>query len=191
MPSWPTICCMRLSVRSLSVSANFTTRLEEAPCGGRKRQGEEEGDGQTRGPPRPPRGHPRLKGGQLCHEECSEFGVTAEADQLGQLRDLSCHPGLRTVRLGVGPWGKILTGESRVGIAARNKAPYIQDQTCCWSSKCRCGNLCPLSHSISSEHLIHKQCHPTLRPPAHPHSLWTQSGLQQLPCDPKRNIPAL
>lgn len=38
MPSWPTICCMRLSVRSLSVSANFTTRLEEAPCGGRSRE---------------------------------------------------------------------------------------------------------------------------------------------------------
>lgn len=28
----PTICCILLSWRSLSVSANFTTKLEEAPC---------------------------------------------------------------------------------------------------------------------------------------------------------------
>lgn len=43
MPSWPTICCMRLSVRSLSVSANLTTRLEEAPCKGSRKQGGKEG----------------------------------------------------------------------------------------------------------------------------------------------------
>ena len=43
MPSWPTICCMRLSVRSLSVSANLTTRLEEAPCKGSRKQGRKEG----------------------------------------------------------------------------------------------------------------------------------------------------
>lgn len=31
MPSWLATCCMRRSPRSFSVSANFTTRLEEAP----------------------------------------------------------------------------------------------------------------------------------------------------------------
>lgn len=31
IPSWPAIWCIRRRVRSLSVSANLTTRLEEAP----------------------------------------------------------------------------------------------------------------------------------------------------------------
>lgn len=29
---WPAICCMRRNCRSLSVSANLTTKLEDAPC---------------------------------------------------------------------------------------------------------------------------------------------------------------
>lgn len=40
IPSCPTICCIRRRVLSLSVSANFTTRLEEAPYA--QREGTEE-----------------------------------------------------------------------------------------------------------------------------------------------------
>lgn len=29
---WPAICCIRRNCRSFSVSANFTTKLEDAPC---------------------------------------------------------------------------------------------------------------------------------------------------------------
>lgn len=29
---WPAICCIRLNCRSFSVSANFTTKLDDAPC---------------------------------------------------------------------------------------------------------------------------------------------------------------
>ncbi|TNN80977.1 hypothetical protein EYF80_008633 [Liparis tanakae] len=32
MPSWEATCCILLSPRSFSVSANFTTRLDDAPC---------------------------------------------------------------------------------------------------------------------------------------------------------------
>lgn len=39
MPSWPAIWCILRRVRSLSVSANFTTRLEDAPW--RYKQGEQ------------------------------------------------------------------------------------------------------------------------------------------------------
>lgn len=34
MPSWLATCCIRRRPRSFSVSANFTTKLEEAPCKG-------------------------------------------------------------------------------------------------------------------------------------------------------------
>lgn len=32
MPSWEATCCILLRPRSFSVSANFTTRLDDAPC---------------------------------------------------------------------------------------------------------------------------------------------------------------
>lgn len=53
MPSWVATCCIRRRPRSFSVSANFTTRLDEAPWAGPPTRSEGRGGGSS--PPLSPR----------------------------------------------------------------------------------------------------------------------------------------
>lgn len=83
IPSCPTICCIRRRVLSLSVSANFTTRLEEAPWARREEterggRGEAEpavGQGGT--------GQSRQQRGRGAEEQTLEWKCSAAAWDVG------------------------------------------------------------------------------------------------------------
>lgn len=45
---WPAICCIRRNCRSFSVSANLTTKLEDAPCKWIKREEERNGNNERK-----------------------------------------------------------------------------------------------------------------------------------------------